>query len=452
MHKEMLRHIKDGRFLAATVVVLCLVAGSTWLSAENYATTQKTNYALNSHYRSSFWEADSAHLWIYANQGGQWRFVRPVQPAQVLVGGSETGADHTLRVRMRRLPEYLGDFLADPLERLAGPFDFVFVVGAVFTLVVFLLGFDALSSELSGRTLTVLLSCPVSRGTVITGKWLGGLAAVLIPYAASAAVCGLLLLCDSRVSPAPPDLVRMGAVFAVGGVYIVVMYSLAVLVSIATKGSALAALLLLVAWTVSVVAVPGMAAPLGHLAFDKVPRGATEAAVQQKIQVEMEQYIERGRLSLGVDWGDMTDEHWAWFENLQWSAFAQRHEELLELQREQIEQETRKAACARWVNRLSPFGCFQNACLALANTGHSHEERLSRYNRQYMAQVLGHIMGTTKQTYRNIDAAATPAYNPPMPGLRGSFSEAILDTVVLVLMGAVFFLSGYFLFARMELT
>lgn len=105
---------------------------------------------------------------------------------------------------------------------------------------------------------------------------------------------------------------------------------------------------------------------------------------------------------------------------------------------------------AQWINRLSPFGCFQNACLAVANTGIDHERRLGAYNLQYLQEWNAYYSRNSTEQYHPIDISAGPAYKYVPAGSIAGVRNALFDTGLLCLFGALFFVICYRAFVRMD--
>lgn len=109
-------------------------------------------------------------------------------------------------------------------------------------------GFDAINGERAQRTLPRLVAQPLHREEVINGKFVAGIGAISVCLAAlMAIVCayGMFVL---GVAPGLGDLVRIAAFFAVSVVYIALWLALALLLSVATRRAATAALACIAIW------------------------------------------------------------------------------------------------------------------------------------------------------------------------------------------------------------
>lgn len=452
LSREFAAYVKDGRFLASTVLllVLCVVAGRVSVHEFRLQTgrTQAMANADRTHPR--YHGTNRFFTYVYTNT---WDYGRPTAPAQILVRGSERHADPGVAFEYWRIPWYRGEFVTDPLRRFFGSMDFVVVTGMILSLLVFLVAYDSVSRELESGTLHVLLSSAIPRDTIILGKLGGGLLAVAAPYL----IAGMLLLASIAFEPAvrlsAASLVRMLAVLVTGLVFVAVNYAAAVLVSTWTRSSSLSVLVLLVLWTAQTLVIPGASAPLAHL--------VCRHASPDELAAESERlgYVEsRTRLSAWSQnesgekrWGDLTLEQQRAFDRRQWDIIEETNRAVLSMAHDYAHVRQRRNRLAAWLNRTSIFGAFQNACMALADTGPGHTARLAQYNNQHYSKMIAFASENSMQSYEDIDASAAPAYRPLPASLATCTAEALPDLTLLCLMAVGLFLWAYLKFLRMEL-
>ena len=111
-------------------------------------------------------------------------------------------------------------------------------------------GFDAVNGERSQRTLPRLVAQPIHRDEVINGKFVAGLGAIAVALAAVMAVVVSYGMLRLGVGPTTSDVVRMFAFFVVAVVYIALWLALSVVLSVATRRAATAALAGIAIWLV----------------------------------------------------------------------------------------------------------------------------------------------------------------------------------------------------------
>ena len=138
---------------------------------------------------------------------------------------------------------------------------FVFFLGFLIPLVAIALGFDAINGEYSRRTLSRILSQPIYRDALLTGKFLGGLLVIAICLLALWLLVtglGMLLL---GLPPSGEEIARGLAFLFASFVYAGVWLAVAMAFSTIVKSPATAALCALTAWLLFAVFWP-MLAPL----------------------------------------------------------------------------------------------------------------------------------------------------------------------------------------------
>src|SRR5581483_8825652 len=209
------------------------------------------------------------------------RAIRPPEPLSVLVHGLD-GA----------LPEYW-DFSATGIisgtsatrpQRLAdvlGTLDLEFLVRVALGLLAILLAFDAVAGEKELGTLRAVLSQPISRAALLTGKLLGGMITLILPLAGAfliALITAQVLhvgLLDSA------NLARVGLLAVTSALYLVCFYALGLFVSSLVRSQKTSLVFLLVIWVVSVLAVPPLATLIAQAVAPTDPAHVIEARKRQ---------------------------------------------------------------------------------------------------------------------------------------------------------------------------
>jgi ABC-2 type transport system permease protein len=132
-------------------------------------------------------------------------------------------------------------------DRVPAFYEFIGFLGPLLGIA---LGFDALSSERSQRTLPRIVSQPIHRDDLINGKFAAGLAAIALAVGTViAAVAGYGILRLGLV-PTAADVTRLVVFFLVSVVYIALWLALAILFSTLSRRSATTALATIALWLV----------------------------------------------------------------------------------------------------------------------------------------------------------------------------------------------------------
>lgn len=148
------------------------------------------------------------------------------------------------------------------------------------------LGFDAISSERSQRTLARIIAQPIHRDDLLNGKLAGGLAATGLAVACTVALVTAWGLLRLGITPTASDLARLAVFTAALIAYVGLWLTLAIAASVILRRAATAALAVLGVWLVVTVfsgLLTGVIADLVH------PSGA---------EATQEQIVANARLEL----------------------------------------------------------------------------------------------------------------------------------------------------------
>ena len=110
------------------------------------------------------------------------------------------------------------------------------------------LGFDALSSERSQRTLPRLVSQPIHRDDIINGKFAAGVAAIALAVGTVIAVVAGYGIVRLGLVPSASDVTRLVMFFVVSVIYISLWLAVAILFSTLSRRSATTALATIALW------------------------------------------------------------------------------------------------------------------------------------------------------------------------------------------------------------
>lgn len=251
---------------------------------------------------------------------------------------------------------------ANDLFALVRPPDPLFLTHAVLSLIALLAGFDLISGEKEAGTLKLLLASGVPRGRLLAGKLAGGLAGLLLPFAA-VSVAGLLVLAlvpDLRLTG--EQWLRAVLFFALGGLYLAFFFALGLAISCHSERSTSALVLGLFAWVMLVFAAPAVAT--------LTARQATEMPPMEELRVLRQQAFERGMVETLTAQrqlpASVSREERLEVLREGWRRILEENEAISERYRRPLD---RLVGLARGLSRISPAASYVHAATALAGTG-----------------------------------------------------------------------------------
>lgn len=115
-----------------------------------------------------------------------------------------------------------------------------------------IIGVTSISNERRTNALSVLVSKPLYRDTIINGKLIGSLCALTCIFGFVMAIytLALLLICGNTVTSIMPDyMLRLPVVLAIAVIYVMIFLSIAMFVSIMVKDYAVSVIMSVTIWS-----------------------------------------------------------------------------------------------------------------------------------------------------------------------------------------------------------
>lgn len=125
---------------------------------------------------------------------------------------------------------------------------FIFFVSFFGPLIGIIFGFDAVNSERSSGTMSLILSQPIYRDALINGKFLAGLTTISVMLVSIIVIIFGLEMIVFGILPTVEELVRIGLFFLLSIVYIGFWMVLGILFSIFFRQTATSALISIMVW------------------------------------------------------------------------------------------------------------------------------------------------------------------------------------------------------------
>jgi ABC-2 type transport system permease protein len=146
--------------------------------------------------------------------------------------------------------QFTGEYLFLKLFTFSGGTlpSFLFFVSFFGPLIGIIFGFDAINSERSGGTMSLVLSQPIYRDALINGKFLAGITTIAVMLISIIMIIFGLELMVFGIIPSATELARVGLFFLLSIVYIGFWMSLGILFSIIFRQTATSALVSIMVW------------------------------------------------------------------------------------------------------------------------------------------------------------------------------------------------------------
>ncbi len=280
--------------------------------------------------------------------------------------------------------------------------DWAFIVKIVFSLYVILLGFEAVSGEKERGTLRLVLSNPVGRLRLLTGKYLAVMASAAIPLAAGLLISVIVIGIFLPGVMGAQNVVRIVFFFVLALAYLSLFAFMSLLLSSLIPRSSLVLLVLLAFWIFSAFFIPDTSSIIAQR-FSKVP---SEYAMAKLLGPTMQKRglkpdrghrrrIQKGELKTEKDVLEESDR-----------AFEEGQDSVRKLYDDYENAMRERADLAQRISRASPAALFQYAAEAVSGTGPNAESRFLRdvrnYSRTYDDYILkkvGKVVGTSPWSF-----------------------------------------------------
>ena len=367
--------------------------------------------------------------------------------------------------------------------------DWVFIITYLLSFIPLLFTFDALSGEREQGTLRLCLANPISRPVLLTGKFLGTLITVLIPFVFAMLLNLAVISVDSWTQLNAADWGRLGLILLIASSYAGIFIGLGLMVSAGTREPRVSLVVLLLIWVTTVIFMPST---LGTLSTKWMPpvqttdqfHASREAALKQidadyndrlnairekknpnalsRLQKLFETSPEAAKAEaekLMAAWETEGDEELALKAELVKGDVETRER----FNREHLDAQIAQVQRARIVTRFSPAAIVQYALESMAGTGFNrhlqylgHVHNYTRQFRQFIAETdradteSRHLIGIPEgMSQKPFSSEAIPKFEDKI-AFSDTFNTATLDLLLLVLLLGVFFSGAFLIFIRSE--
>ena len=519
--REFLSNVLSFRFFVGFVLCQVLIISSAYVLTRDYE--QRL-----SHYN----EAVSAHreelrkVKVYSRL--KVTVDRAPEPLSIFCLGFDRQIGNTVTVSHGDVPDLMagseimpdvivtGYGRSNPLLLVFPSLDIAFVIQVVLSLLALLFAYDTISGERERGTAALMLSNSVSRGKVLLGKYIGGMASLCIPFLAGL-LSGLVVVSFSpSVDLQTSDWIRLGLIFLCSLIYISAFFTLGMLVSSRASNSPTSLIVLLFIWVGLVILLPNAGPYVArrlHPVETREKIDAQKAHYNGELIRKLREYGTNIGLPLGTSpWnlmgqanlysGDLPFAYWVvdgsrevmldWY--LKGIRFSeplriQYADEILKLYRGYYGDLEKQAEIARGISRLSPARTYYEAASALARTDVGRYLHFIDRTWDYRNTLIAYMKGKkalssiafftqlkesellpaeawkerqqelakegrqlTRDKVKPLDLSDLPRFEFKGRGIAESIRKSLLDLAILILLNGILFIGTFALFMKARIT
>ncbi|MGA2261744.1 MAG: ABC transporter permease [Acidobacteriota bacterium] len=386
--KEVRDQLLSLRLMLSFLLVLVLMSANALLfQAEyrrqltDYSRDVSLNLAALARNASSGYPLFTAFSW---GSGDQSIYRRP-NPLAFIAEGHDKDLPNAFKVNAFRLmaPEFTQR--GNPLLWRFDSLDWAFIVTALLSFTAIVLVYDAVNGEKQRGTLRLIMSQPVSRATILLGKYLSAVIVLLLPLTAGVLLNLLIIVLSGAVRLDADQAWRVVISYLLSTVYISIFVLLGLFLSARSKIPVVALVTGLLAWVLLIVVIPAA----GNL----IARGLVRLPTEDRIEEDAERaygeaaevynqrhphpdnWIMSGRWSPGEPLLRAFEAHQAWGRVFQaW--------------------QDSKVAQVKWgreIASFSPAGLLIEALESTVESGITHYENFQKSARRYQQELASYV-------------------------------------------------------------
>lgn len=341
--------------------------------------------------------------------------------------------------------------------------DWVFIISIILSFVALLLTYDSICGEKEAATLSLMLSGPVPRDTVVLSKYLGAMCTLGMPLLLGLLIHLIIVSFSEVIAIGSAEWLKILAMVLASVFYLSIFVLLGMLVSSRTARSSTSMVILLFLWVTLVVLLPSG----GRIVADTFHPIPDRTEVDRRIADVRDQiWDNRTRPPSRAGYWD-GDPFSTWADV---PARAKMYNEMTDARNRifdgYIKKMVAQVNAGRNFTRLSPTVLYQRASEALAGTGIARFEHLynqiKRYRNILKRYVLDKDKGDSDSRHllfegnsecisqKPVDFNTVPRFQEPDLSLGESLQWAIWDIGLLMLFNVLFFMGAYMAFLRYD--
>jgi len=240
--KEFLNNILDLRFIVGFVLCIIVTIACIMILVHDYRQEMKDYNArvnLEDEILDNYAPAELDRLFVMV------RTQKPPERFRPLIIGIQGN-------------ENVGSFDDNPLPILFPPLDFLFIVTIIMSLLAMLFSHDAIAGERQNGTLRLVISNSISRTNILLGKFIGGIASLIIPFILSLLVGVLYISVNPAIQWDGSAWKELALLTAASIIFITLFYLLGLMVSAFSRYSSTSILNCLFLWVLLILVIPNV--------------------------------------------------------------------------------------------------------------------------------------------------------------------------------------------------
>jgi len=338
--------------------------------------------------------------------------------------------------------------------------DWEFIVAVVLSFLAFVLSYDAVCGEKEQNTLSLIFSNSIKAVKVFIGKFFGLLITLSLPIVVGALISLLIINLSGEIS------INYGKViffFFASLVFLSLFLLIGMTVSSLFTQSVTSAITLLFIWIFMAFVIPATGNLIAHQ-FYPIPK---KGEIEKRISAATDEIYE-------TKYKDTRAGYWngdPFAESVplraQWSTDIMNSRN--QIYDDYINQMVNQVEKTKWITRISPISVFRYLTEEISGTGVKRFEEFFLQAKRFKQLLYDFVeekdrpdeksphfltlpltTGSAGISRLPVEYASVPQFSEGFPRLKDNFSLIILDLAILVILGLLFFITGYFLIVKYD--
>jgi len=342
--------------------------------------------------------------------------------------------------------------------------DWIFVLTYIISFICLAFSYNAFSGEKVKGTLKLILSNPMSRGTLILGKLTGLLICIVVPLVIGFLFNLLIIIINPNLIMTASDLATVGLFFLLAVFFIIINLLLGFLISTLTSRPIHSLNLLLIVWILLAIIIPGASWVFARNWID-VP---SEANVRGQINEEVRAITRNEKYTLrwNSDWAGQPPND---FVRRRAAGKQAGNHHSLEKWHQYLQKRMNQTNLAIKLSKISPFGVFRFLGERLSDNGYHGYLRFYEQVRRYRNTFIDfafqkdqedmdshHLIwyenwsSRTFTSQKPVTFEEIPQFKYQPPTLREFWNSCQMDILILVFWCLILFTGTFVAFIRYD--
>lgn len=356
----------------------------------------------------------------------------------------------SFKVRNGSTNPYLNKFLE---------LNWVFIVSIIFSFVVFLFTFDAISGEKESKTLALLLSNTISRSELLLGKYISTVITTIFLFIVGICLSLIIILISTEIKITGAMIGEIFAYLFTVILFVASITSFGMLSSVITHNSNVSLLCALTFWLAFVVIVPNSAIFWAQKLFPIENRESIEKKVYQS-DVDINRSVSQDA------WGASSSDPFLPQHRLRADYKTRLMNSEMQIRNAHYQKMFHQFSRTRIVTFLSPVSLFEYVCEAIVGGGYLRFQKAWENLHAYQTQLLTFFKAKDaadpasphwynpyedySTTRKPVKFEEVPLFQEKIISFGERFSFASIYIVVMVLYTALVFFLTYVLFVKYD--